>query len=127
MTKAREVIREWGTAGLLLLAIAGCFAAITATSEKPTYPDLLVSSQGLVRAEAEYTNRVEFINRGRFLSFKDGQVLIKNQAGDLVYIPVADDVQMQGAASIRQIEPGELVAVTRLAGSAPAYAVRVLN
>lgn len=123
MKKTKAALAEWGTAGVLALAVMGCFAAMALGEEKPVYPELQLESQGLVRAEAQYADRTELISRGRVVKYSPLRVLIKNQGGDLVDIPLSPQTHKIGFSG--SLIPGEIVVVFQIAGEAEAD--RIIN
>lgn len=127
MAGLKEWAEQWLMTTFLCLAVLGCFTAMALLPDKAYYPDLSLPSKDLVALEAQYVDRVELVNRGEFVERSASQLLIRNQDGNLVYVPYSDHTELQGVASLELISPGAFIAVTRPAGAAPASRIRVLD
>jgi len=99
------------------------------TPDQVSYPDLNLPSEDLVRLEAQYSNRVEIINRGRLIERSKSQLLIRNQDGDLVSIPFSAKTKLEGfgVSQVNEIDLGSVIAVKQLAGSDKAVSIRSLQ
>lgn len=114
---------------LLFIAVVGCFVGMAMTPDKMNYPDLNLTSENLVRLEAQYQNRVEIINRGQLIQRQQGQILIRNQDDNLVFIPFSTKTKLEGFGvdSVDKISIGSTVAVKQIVGDNRAVSIRLLN
>lgn len=129
MNRLKDNLNDRVAPVLMVTAIFGCFAGIALSPDPVTYPDINLPSENLVRLNAEYSDRVEVINRGRIIKTSDKQIVIRNQTGGLVAIPVSTKTKLEGLSVERasEIDLGAIVAVKQTAGSQEATSIRSLD